>query len=227
MKELSILIVLTALLSGCNSQPPSGANGSASAPTNVVENSNPTKPGDGNPSGEFVKPLDKNVKLPKAISPSQPRNAGDQQLIDILKPDRSTDWQPTNKTATELASEVGKTVAGLSDTRATMYVVTETPAGRGYLNQELKIQDNKHFNVNFVTMHLRPEHCMVVADGKSKREQIDGNWKAPVSFSKPLPDAAASGNELAKNWPLDFTRTMWLGLTDARDSWNPVVYGLL
>src|SRR2546421_8913877 len=225
MKSFFYSLPLALMLTSCNSKDNASANSPASASSGLAANSAPATSADENSglSGEFVKPLAKGAKAPKATPPSQPRNAADAELIQHLTPDRSSNWQPTTLAPSNIASDVGKAIASLHDTKGKIYVVVETPLGRGFLNQELKIQDNKHYNINYVVFEDRPKHSTIVANGKQKQEQIDGKWHPAVSLSKPLPDAGAPADKLASRWALDFTRMMWTGLTDSRDSWAPAI----
>ena len=143
--------------------------------------------------------------------------------MERLKPDFSPDWKPTNVAASDLAAQVGKAMAALRDTKATIYVDVETPMGRGYMNQTAKIQDNKHYKIEYAILGDRPKLSFVVANGKEKQEQIDGKWEPAVALSKTLPDANAPESQMAEKWALDFTRSIWTGFTDSRDSWTPVI----
>jgi len=223
MTKLLPFLPVVLLFAGCSQSattPPPGPSSSGAAANSAPETSGDTNSG---LAGQFEEPLPKGSKMPSATLPARPRSEGDRVLIKQLAPDRSADWQTTTMAVTQLASEVGKAMATVKDTKGTIYVVVETPLGRGFLNQELKIKDNKHYNINYVVLEDRPKHSMVTANGRQKQEQIDGKWQPAVSLAKPLPDASVPADKLASRWALDFTRTMWLGLTDSRDSWPAVV----
>src|SRR5205807_3214318 len=136
MKSFFYSLPLALLLTSCNSKDNASANSPASASSGAPANSAPAEENPGL-NGEFVKPLAKGAKVPKATPPSQPRNAADAEFIHVLTPDRSSDWQPTTLAASNIASDVGKAIASLHDTKGKIYVVVETPLGRGFLNQEL------------------------------------------------------------------------------------------
>src|SRR5947209_16221224 len=108
MKRLIPLLPFALLLASCNPKTDATSNAAPSASSGAAANSAPATSADENSglSGEFVKPLGKGAKAPKATLPSQPRNAADAELIQHLTPDRSSDWQPTTLAPSNIASDV-------------------------------------------------------------------------------------------------------------------------
>jgi len=207
MRKLLPFLPILLLAAGCHSDEtvahsdvaPTGPKVTApSTPPAPAGTNNPTKPTPESPEGSET--------IPKAT-----------------QPDRSNVWAGTSITPQQIAADVGRAMANLKDTKGDITVAVVTPEGTGGLNQQLKIKDNKHFDINYVEMQRQPQHCSVTANGKQKQEIVAGQWKPAVPLDKPLPDATESPEAQAMGWDRQFSRTMWFGLTDGKDPWKSVI----
>lgn len=127
----------------------------------------------------------------------------------------------------ELASKIGSAMKGLRATYGKTISTIKTPTGTGQVTSEVKIQDNRTYSIQFMVVGVMPEAGEIRADGK--RRAITGPKGAFLErkpLSVPTPEANLSASQISSIWPKKFPRLTFLGLTDGKDPWGPVITDL-
>lgn len=159
---------------------------------------------------------------PGAVKPLEPNR----KLYDI-PPTGTQLWTPSKMPAKELASKIGAAMKNLKATYGKTISTIKTPTGTGQVTSEVKIQDNKHYSIQYMVIGVMPETGEVRADGT--RRAVTGPKGAFLERKPifvPTPEASLSPSQISKSWPKKFPRLVFLGVTDGRDPWGPVIADL-
>lgn len=160
---------------------------------------------------------------PKAVKPIAPSR----KLYDI-PPTGTQNWTASKLSGKELASKIGSAMRSMKGTYGRTISTIKTPTGTGQVTSEIKVQDNKVYSIQFMVIGVMPETGEVRADGKRRAfTGPNGAFKDRLPITVPSPEAKLSSNQIASNWPKRFPRLAFLGLTDAKDPWVPVISDLL
>lgn len=217
---LGLSLLLALVLAGCHStdnpsvsQPSAPAPEVAANPGAPTADSPPKAPGSPKP-GE------------KTLTPKEMLEKGEKAQITMkqaLQPDRSTDWGPTDLSPRELAAKVDDAIAHLSSTKVGAQAVLQTTEGRGSAMVYANIGDRAKYRIQFLTLGPIPSQDEAVADGKQKQEKVSDKWTSAIPVAAPFPEAKESSADLANGFVRNFTRTIWLPLTDGKPIFQPVV----
>lgn len=163
---------------------------------------------------------------PKAIKPIAPSR----KLYDI-PPTGTQNWTASKLSGKELASKIGSAMRTMKATYGRTVATIKTPTGGGGTGQvtsEIKVQDAKVYSIQYMVIGIMPETGEVRADGKRRAfTGPNGAIKDRLPISVPSPEAKLSSSQIASSWPKKFPRLAFLGLTDAKDPWMPVISDLV
>ena len=160
---------------------------------------------------------------PNALKPKP----GSRKLYEI-PPTGTQNWMASKLSGKELASRIGSAMRSLKATYGKTISTIKTPSGTGQVTSEIKVQDAKVYSIQFMVIGLIPETGEVRSDGKKRAfTGPNGAFKDRLPITVPSPEAKLSSNQIASNWPKKFPRLAFLGLTDAKDPWMPVISDLL
>ncbi|MBI5708552.1 MAG: hypothetical protein HZC36_16325 [Armatimonadetes bacterium] len=164
---------------------------------------------------------------PKPLVPGMPGPTAPMGKVTIPE-SASKGWKPSAMAPKELARKVSGAIASLTDTQCTARVFIKTPAGQARAGAIHKIQDGKHFRLDYFNPKGLPENArgFILANGTQKRQiTLKGDPKV-VELNRPFADSKLKPSEIVQRWPLDFSRIMLLSLTDNVDPWSPLIEGL-
>lgn len=192
-------------------EPVGGTGGTGEAPPNA-SNANPGEPGAANPGVGSTDPSpvpEGMVKVPD---------------LDVKIPKEGTgQWTRSAVKASELAPKVAKAVAAMKATEGSARCYIKTPEGQAQALKSYKIQDSKHFRLEYLQMEGIPRQGFLLADGKNKTKIVIGSKAEVVGVNANFPGSKLSAEEIFKRWPRDFMRLMLLPLSDGIDSWSIVL----
>jgi hypothetical protein len=145
------------------------------------------------------------------------------------------DWKPSTLSASALADRVGTALKSLRNTSATTVATIKTSVpgeqsagGIGRVTSAVKVRDDKVYSIEFPVIAVMPETGVMKADG-SKRGfsgPNGGGISSKTPIATPAPEASWNQAALLKNWPTAFPKLAFMGLTDGKDPWAPVIRGL-
>lgn len=102
----------------------------------------------------------------------------------------------------------------------------KTPEGNANARSVYKIQDPKRFRVDFLAVKELPSTAMLLANGTTKREITLGEPVKSLAVGARSPVAQLPPSKMLERWPREFSRLMFLNLTDGADAWTPVLSAL-
>jgi hypothetical protein len=140
--------------------------------------------------------------------------------IERIAPAGQGKWAKTNRTLLSLAAKVGEAIAQMRDTFGESLMAVKTPEGNASVRLLYKIKDRQNFRVDHLIMDVVPSPGSVLADGAEKKVLGAKGFEWTGGVADPTPGARLSASRIAAQWPKDFTRLMFLGLTDGKDTWE-------
>lgn len=164
------------------------------------------------------------VPTPKPTpSPNTDKVKPNKPTINVkVAPPKSGGWHPTKITLAQLASRIGDSVKSLKNVKADTITLARTAEGEGEYKGIIAIQDSKNYHVDYIVIDSRPLSATDVSDGRFRMIRLDEKWSPVFAAGKPLGVAHRTGVELAAQWPIDFSRMVFQGLTDGKDAWGPI-----
>ena len=160
---------------------------------------------------------------PKSLAPKGPAR----KLYEIA-PTGTQKWTASKLSGKELASKIGSAMRSLRATYGKTISTIKTPTGTGQVTSEIKIQDDKVYSIQYIVVGIMPETGEVRADGKRRAfTGPNGAFKDRLPITVPSPEAKLSVSQISSSWPKKFPRLAFLGLTDAKDPWVPVISDLV
>ena len=221
----SVLVVLGVGGIGC-SAPPKKTTETGPVATNTTSSTGPTPPAASNAEPPKVSPTvdPKTGKVdPKSLAAKPPAR----KLYEIA-PTGTQKWTASKLSGKELASKIGSAMRSLKATYGRSISTIKTPIGTGQVTSEIKIQDDKIYSIQFPVVGTMPETGEVRSDGKRRAfTGPNGAFKDRFPINVPSPEAKLSTNQISSSWPKRFPRLAFLGLTDAKDPWMPVISDLV
>lgn len=226
MKNWGWALALLLLAAGC-SKPPA-KTGSATPETKDGANpplANSADPGTTNP--------DPGTASPNAPTtpPTPPKAGGTPPTLPTLNTKRfdipktgEGNWKTGGIAGTDLAARIGKAIQTMKGVEGKSRTVLKTPAGNGMVQSDVKIQDGKTYVIQFPVIKDLPEAGEIRANGRVRASR---NGEGKLGPQKPVatkaPEAALPPAKIAANWPKEFPRLAFLGLTDGKDAWKPLL----
>jgi hypothetical protein len=223
-RRMAVSAVAVALLAGC-----SGGSGTGGSAPKGPGSENPGPPAArGSETGKAPQPGGNSGILPNHdFSKAAPLVKSKLNLP--YKPDvkipapNSEGWHATKMTAGDLAKQVSNAIANMKGTYGEALTYLKTSGGTANATSTYMVQDRSHFRVDFVRFEDPPLRGFVLANGNQKRQLIMGKGGKSVGVKEPLPEAKLNASQLTQNWTRDFSRLMFLPLTDGVDAWSMVV----
>jgi len=208
------------------SAPPKNTTETGPVPTNAAPATGPTPPAASNAEPPKVSPTvdPKTGKVdPKALAAKPPSR----KLYEI-PPTGTQNWTASKLSGKELASKIGSAMSSLRATYGKTISTIKTPIGTGQVTSEIKIQDNKTYSIQFPVVGTMPETGEIRSDGKRRAfTGPNGAFKDRFPINVPSPEAKLGTSQISSSWPKRFPRLAFLGLTDAKDPWLPVISDLV
>lgn len=170
------------------------------------------------PSGGTTKP----DKAPSAVPGGAKLPTPPAVKVDIPKPG-DKGWGKTSMTAATLAKNVNAAISRMAKTYGEANTFVRTPEGRARAQSLFRIQDSRTFRADFIASGLIPKTGVVLSNGKEKRRVVASESTMTAKVGTPLKDAKLTPEQVLSKWPREFSRLMFLPLTDGVDSWTPLL----
>lgn len=199
-------------------QPTGESNSNPGSGTTPGSEPDPSKPAPIDPNRPDGRPID---RKPAKFTP--PPNRADNQTIP--KP-KTNQWVKTTLTASQLAKNVGSKMASLNQTHGEARLSAKTPEGSGEINAPYDFAGEGKFRIVYLQPKAMLEAGLVVGDGKVKTVLLDNKYAQPVPTQKPDVTSATLKAKLLQEWPIQFSRAMFMGTTDKWDPWLPLIQQL-
>lgn len=153
---------------------------------------------------------------PKSVIPDPP------------KPDQpgQKNWSATQVKALDVAKKTAAAIAGMRNTYGESVTHMTTPEGNATVMLYYKIQDAKNFRVDFVIPKSIPARGAVLADGRGKRALGEKKMGPSMPLSFASEESKLSDAQVVRRWPLEFSRLMFTGFTDSKDSFVRMIRAL-
>ena len=209
-------LICIGLLAGCSPKASDPTKAPGSPPVSQGETSNNEAPKQG-PTEPTVPDAGAVKKKPPEPTPYTPKIK-----VDVSEPGKEG-WRSTKMGISELSSKLASATKGLRNTKAQTLLLARTSEGEGEYKGEISVKDATRYRIDYVVIEGRPISATDVSDGVRRMIRYDTKWSKPMVAGKPLPVAKRTGKELAAQWPLDFTRIAFQGITDSTDAWQPIL----
>lgn len=207
------------LIAGCSGGPKSTASATG-------ETKGPTLPSRADSSP--VAPANPNL-----ADPGGPKNP----IPEMPKPDPekfvipetgSGGWKSASVDGMALAKKVGSALASLKSTEGETVATIKTPVGNGQVRGKVKVQSPQAYSIQYLVVDEMPALKEARSNGKLRAISTDqGAFNNKKPAGTPLKSSVLSSRQLASNWHRDFPHLLFLGLTDKRDPWQPLLEELL
>jgi hypothetical protein len=234
MKLLALSTVCAALLvAGC-SKPKEASKPAPDLPPVATRQDGSPTPMPGTDAPPAPPAPGKGDEATKPGDPAGPAHPGlrtppppDPKVFNIPKTGTAT-WTKTDMNPQELAAQIGKQMSSMKGVHGKIVVTITTPAEHGRAEGEVRVKDGAAYDIDFPVVKKTVDGGKIKADGKTRliRSSAEGQAdRKPVSA--PTPDAKLTPAELARQWPKRFPRLVFLGVTDGKDPWKPLVEELV
>lgn len=219
LKWATFFVVGSVLLSGCSGGAKKTASKSGEGTTAPLPSRPDTGPGD---------PLNAESADPKGPKPPIPEMPKPDPTRFVIPKTGDNGWKSASVDGKQLADKIGKALATLQGTEGETVATIKTPTGNGQVIGKVKVQDSKSFSVQYLIVDEMPALKEVRSNGKLKATSTDqGSFpnKGPISVK--APESRLNSAQLANDWPRKFPQLVFLGLTDGKDPWKPLLDELL
>lgn len=219
LKWATLFVVGATLLSGCSGGAKKSASNSGGGTTAPL----PSRPdvGPGNPlNGDSADPRGPKPPIPEMPKPDPERF--------VIPKTGANGWKTAAVDGKELASKIGAALASLQGTEGETVATIKTPTGNGQVIGKVKVQDSKSFSIQYLIVDEMPALKEIRSNGKLKATSTDQGAfpkKGPVTAQ--TPESRLTSSQLASDWPRKFPQLVFLGLTDKKDPWKPLIDELL
>lgn len=138
-----------------------------------------------------------------------------QQKPHEIAPVGKDGWSKADLTPEAFGRKVDVALSELQGAKASVYVMFEVPSGQGRTENEVLIQDAKHYRIEYTLPEHDVSFNVVVADGRRKGMMERQQWLA----AKPLDAALFAPSDVVGGFATRFTKYMFAGIVDGVDAW--------
>lgn len=208
-----------ALIAGCSGGPKKTASTSGEPKGTTV----PTRPDTG--PGE---PAPKDSIDPKGVKPPIPEMPKPDPERFVIPKTGEGGWKTAAVDGKTLAKNIGNALASLQGIEGESVATIKTPTGNGQVIGKVKVQNDKSFSIQYLVVDKMPAIKEVRSNGRLKSTSTpQGAFTSKGPITAKAPEAKLTNTQLAENWPRKFPQLVFLGLTDGKDPWTPLIDELL
>lgn len=152
-------------------------------------------------------------------------------------------WRNSSMGVDEFTAKLEKSIGSLKGIVATAASILTTPQGEGRFSSKILIKDKTTYRIDYIVVDGMPYSGSLVSNGERRSARVRDIWITPLSsktpfattVSKPLrgqdgvelrTPILSTGDRVAKDWNIEFTRLLFQGLTEGTDAIKPALQGM-